>query len=82
MSALTRVRDRLIDWLAQKASDYLVWVHEREIAGQPECPDCSAPESFCRCDEEYERERMLGEAYAEGGRDAWRHAQAEFGDFA
>lgn len=58
--------ERVIDWLAQKASDYLIWVHERERRGMPLCPDCNAPEIDCFCERDDRLQHELEAAYDAG----------------
>lgn len=61
--------ERLIAWLAAKANDYLIWVHEREIRDAAICPDCDQPEPVCYCAEKADRDAIMQSAYDAGRED-------------
>ena len=67
--------ERIIAWLAQKASDYLVWVHEREVRNAPTCPDCESPEPDCWCDERSRLDRIGDSAYDAGFEAGYERAE-------
>lgn len=63
---MARVRDRLIEWLAVKANNYLIWAFERDLAGAPICPDCDQPEPVCYCSEKATQDEIMQSAYDSG----------------
>lgn len=79
-----RVRERVIDWLAGKAADYLQWVYERGLARaratEPECPDCEQPESYCCCAEKYEQDRRDRDVFDSGAHRGYEEAMREVGE--
>lgn len=63
---MARVSERLIEWLAVRANNYLIWVHERDLRGAPICPDCDQPEPVCGCEENAARNERMQSAYDHG----------------
>ena len=76
------IRERLLGWMGQRASDYLVWEHERDLARaratEAECPDCQMPESYCGCDR-YRDE--MDAAFAAGEEHAYERLRDNPHDF-
>ena len=73
--------ERFLYWLGRKASDYLVWLDQRErdynrkLTGP--CPDCGEGPLYCYCDESYERQRWDQDAYDGGYVDGYQRAWEE-----
>lgn len=44
-------KTRALDWLAEKANDYLRWHAEREVMDALLCPECETPTPWCYCEE-------------------------------
>jgi hypothetical protein len=63
--------ERVLEWLAQKASDYLVWMHEREEKRHEPCPDCGGGIGHsCVCAENDDRSEQMRDVYDAGWNDA------------
>lgn len=56
----------LLDWLARRANDYLIWMHERDHATYPPCPDCGGRGDECYCEEKADRDQILNDAFEDG----------------
>jgi len=66
LDSIPLLREQLIDWLARRATAYLAWVHERECARAPICPDCEQPEPDCWCAQKQHEQAIIRSEYAMG----------------
>lgn len=77
------MRDRLFDWLADKACDYFRWYDDRERRLDKErngtCPDCECGVNFCYCDERDMQSRMARSIYEEGIDEGYNRAARDTG---
>lgn len=64
------MKERFLNWLEDKAGNYLRWCYERRYAvaeaTDPTCPDCQMPESFCYCEERDRQRDEMESIFASG----------------
>lgn len=67
--------DRFLNWLEQKANDFLVWMYERERRHHETCPDCHGAIGLdCSCAEQDDMYEQMQEAYEAGINEGFERA--------